>query len=399
MLKQVEAAETRRMNTVRVAHIMPFANIGGTEKATLRLAEAASHCGFENSIYCPREAEDLKRFYREHCFSTASYEQVEPSYHHPMPYLRAAQSLAQDMKRHHVQIVHCAEVLGAHYAALAGRLAGAFVICHVRCQHPSISRRDQTFLYPVQRFVFVSKNTWDVFGMNVPEEKGEVLYDSVPEISTATSPAEARARYDLPTDVPVVGMASRIHPGKDFESLISAAKIVAESVPSCRYLLAGDYEQHPVHREHFLHLQSLLREAGLLDRFVFAGFESDISRFFAAIDIFVLSSQAEGLPLVILEAMACGKPVVATDVGGISEIIEDQRTGLLVPQKSSERLAKALLSLLSSASKAEEISRAGRGFALRTFGEQRFNKRVRDLYCAIAKRQGFLSDRAPCMPM
>ncbi len=378
---------------------MPFANIGGTEKATLRLAEAASHCGFENLIYCPREAEELKNFYHEHCFSTASYDQVEPSYHHPMPYLRAAQSLGQDMKRHHVRIVHCADILGAHYAALAGRLAGAFVVCHVRCQHPTITRRDQTFLYPVQRFVFVSKNTWDVFGMHVPKEKGEVLYDGVPEICTDASPTEARAAYGLPADVPVIGMASRIHPGKDFESLISAAKVVAESFPSCRYLLAGDYEQNPVHREHFLHLQSLLREAGLAERFAFAGFESDISRFFAAIDIFVLSSQAEGLPLVILEAMACGKPVVATDVGGVNEIVEDQRTGLLVPEKSPESLAKALLSLLSSKGKAGDIARAGREFVLRNFGEGSFQKRVRDLYCAIAKQQGYLSDRAPCMPM
>lgn len=378
---------------------MPFANIGGTEKATLRLAEAASHCGFENLIYCPREAQDLKSFYHEHCFSTASYDQVEPSYHHPTPYLRAAQCLAQDMKRHHVRIVHCADILGAHYAALGGRLAGAFVVCHVRCQHPAITRRDQTFLYPVQRFVFVSKNTWNVFGMHVPEEKGEVLYDGVPEISMGIPKVEARSAYGLPADVPLIGMASRIHPGKDFESLILAAKIVAESFPSCRYLLAGDHDQYPVHREHFLHLQSLLREAGLDDRFVFAGFEPDISRFFAAIDIFVLSSQAEGLPLTILEAMACGKPVVATDVGGIGEIVEDQRTGLLAPEKSPERLANALLSLISDAGKADEISRAGRELVLRDFGTQSFQKRVRDLYCAIAKRQGFAGDRVACMPM
>jgi glycosyltransferase involved in cell wall biosynthesis len=196
---------------------MPFPNVGGTERATLRLAEAAAHCGFENTIYCPRGACDLKHFYHEHAFSTAVYDQIEPSYHHPLPYLRAAQALAQDMKRRHVRIVHCADILGAHYAALAGRLAGAFVLSHVRCQHSSITRRDQTFLYPLQKFVFVSKNTWEVFGMNVPKDKGEVLYDGISETEPAEqSITEIRARYGLPGDVPVIGMASRVHPCKDF---------------------------------------------------------------------------------------------------------------------------------------------------------------------------------------
>jgi glycosyltransferase involved in cell wall biosynthesis len=388
------------MNPIRVAHIMPFADIGGTEKATLRLAEAAAHCGFENTVYCPRDVEELRRFYHEHAFSTATYEQVEPSYHHPLPYLRAAQTLAQDMKRRHVRIVHCADILGAHYAALAGRLAGAFVVSHVRCRHSSITRRDQTFLYPVQKFLFVSNNTWEVFGMNVPREKGEVLYEGVSLMEPSReSHSDVRLNYGLPPDVPVVGMASRVHPCKDFESLIWAAKIVGAAYPACRYLIVGDHNQNPVHREHFLRIQAMLREASLTDRFVFAGFEADMPRFFSAIDLFVLSSHAEGLPLVILEAMSAGKPVVATNVGGVGEVVHDQRTGLLVPQKSHERLAQALLTLLGDPKKAADFSLAARQTVLRDFGEKVFQRRVKELYCTIAKQRGLSGSHAPCMPM
>jgi glycosyltransferase involved in cell wall biosynthesis len=379
---------------------MPFPNVGGTERATLRLAEAAAHCGFENTIYCPRGACDLKHFYHEHAFSTAVYDQIEPSYHHPLPYLRAAQALAQDMKRRHVRIVHCADILGAHYAALAGRLAGAFVLSHVRCQHSSITRRDQTFLYPLQKFVFVSKNTWEVFGMNVPKDKGEVLYDGISETEPAEqSITEIRARYGLPGDVPVIGMASRVHPCKDFESLILAARIINQSFPACRFLIAGDYQQNLTHREHYEHLQQMLREVGLADRFLFAGFEPDMACFFAAIDVFVLSSHAEGLPLVVLEAMANRKPVVATNVGGLSEVIEDGRSGLLVPPKSPDQLAKALMTPLRNAEKANELAQAAQRSVQENFGEQPFQKRVRELYCTIAKQQHLRGNYAPCMPM
>lgn len=379
---------------------MPFSNIGGTERATLRLAEAAAHCGFENTLYCPRGAEDLKRFYHGHAFSTASYDQVEPSYHHPLPYLRASQALAHDMKRRHVRIVHCADILGAHYAAMAGRLAGAYVVSHVRCQHCSITRRDQTFLYPVQKFVFVSKSTWDTFGMNVPPEKAQVLYDGVPAMDSTDVPrVEIRSRYGLPPDAPVVGMASRVHPCKDFESLILAAKIVAQTFPACRYLIAGDYEREPAHREHFRNLRQMLEETGMSDRFVFAGYEADMPQFFSAIDLFVLSSHGEGLPLVILEAMSAGKAVVATDVGGVREAVQDQQTGLLVPESSPEALAEALLALLGNPERLESFARAAREVGLRDFSEKLFQRRVKELYCAIARQQGLVGSYAPCTPM
>ena len=165
--------------------------------------------------------------------------------------------------------------------------------------------------------------------------------------------------------------------------------------------LLGITFANPAHHEHFLHLQGMLREAGLIDRFVFAGFEADMPRFFSAIDLFfVLSSHAEGLPLVILEAMSAGKPVVATDIGGISEVVQDHHTGLLVPPKSYENLrGEALLSLLGDPKKGGGFFAGCRQTALRDFGEKLFQKRFKELYCTIAKQQGLSGRYAPCMPM
>jgi glycosyltransferase involved in cell wall biosynthesis len=384
------------MNPIRVAHILPFIDIGGTELATLRLADALAQSGFESILFCPEGADELRRLYHEHCFVTSDYQQVQPSYTDPLPYLRAARRLARQFRRHHISIVHCSDVLAAHFAAAAGRLAGAYVMSHVRCEHPEISRRDRTFLLPVQRFIFVSKATWSVFGMRVPSARGEVLYDGVSLGNLNTSREEARAAYGLPQNIPVVGMAARVHPGKDFETLIRAAKLIVDSGLDCRFLIAGDYQANTVHREHFMKLRALLDETRMTPRFIFAGFESDMPRFFAAIDYFVLSTLSEGMGLVVLEAMAYGKPVIATNVGGIPEVIVDGESGLLVERQSVEQLTAALTKLLTDESVARALSSGGRRNVLENFSEQKFHDNVMNLYCRIARQRGLAGNDPPC---
>jgi glycosyltransferase involved in cell wall biosynthesis len=172
---------------------------------------------------------------------------------------------------------------------------------------------------------------------------------------------------------------------------------MAETNRNFLFLIAGDHEKNAAHREHFRRLEGLLRETGMAPRFVFAGFEGDMARFYAAIDAFVLSSHAEGLPLVILEAMAHEKPVVATDVGGINEVVVDGETGLLVPPNSPDQMAAALSAVLDGDT-GGRFGRAGCRRAMETFGAEQFQQRVKELYCGIAKQQGMLGECAPCMP-
>ncbi|HXR77162.1 MAG TPA: glycosyltransferase, partial [Bryobacteraceae bacterium] len=242
------------MNPIRIAHILPFPNIGGTELATLRLADALAMAGYESILFCPSGSTQLRQLFHDHSFVTSCYDQVEPSYHNPGPYLRATHFLVHELRRHQVRIVHCSDVLAAHYAALAGRLSGAFVMSHVRCQSCDISKRDQSFLYPVQRFVFVSRQTRDTFAMRKRALRGDVLYDGItlPAISTSiASRDEARRHYGIAPDAIVVGMACRVHPCKDFETLIVAAKKIVDSFPRCSFLIAGDHQKEPAHREHY----------------------------------------------------------------------------------------------------------------------------------------------------
>jgi glycosyltransferase involved in cell wall biosynthesis len=387
------------MNPIRIAHILPFPNIGGTEVATLRLAEALAMAGYESILFCPSGATELRQLFHDHSFVTSCYDQVEPSYHKPLPYLRATRFLAHELRRRQVRIVHCSDILAAHYAALAGRMAGAFVMSHVRCQSCDISLRDQSFLCPVQRFVFVSRQTRDTFAMRKRALRGDVLYDGIamPPALTAAMRGEARGHYGIAPDAIVVGMASRVHPGKDFETLIAAAKIVVEAFPSCCFLIAGDYQKESAHREYYGRLAALIKDAGLCKQFVFAGFEEDMSRFYSAIDVFALSSHSEGFPLVLIEAMSYAKPVVATDVGGVSEAIVHNQSGLLVPHASPDKLAESLLRLLRNPEEARRMSEAARLHVEQKFSEQQFFQRVKSLYSSLSRRLNLMGESPACI--
>src|ERR1700728_1313325 len=147
----------------RVAHVLPWANIGGTELQTLRLAQAARKLGYSNLIYVPLDAAKVRALFTNDHFEVLEYHQVQPSYTKPAPFWKNSRHLASSFRDHKIQIVHCSDILAAHFTGFAGRMATARVITHVRNHYPSIGRREKSLLLPVELFVFVSKNTRDNF--------------------------------------------------------------------------------------------------------------------------------------------------------------------------------------------------------------------------------------------
>ena len=115
-------------------------------------------------------------------------------------------------------------------------------------------------------------------------------------------------------------------------------------------------------------------------------------RNFSAIDIFILPSLNEGIPNVVLEAMACGLPVIATNVGGIPEIVEDNRSGILIPSADPLRLATAISMLLKDRNKLETYGLYGRKLAEEQFSIQKMVKGYEDTYIANMERKGIVLD-------
>jgi glycosyltransferase involved in cell wall biosynthesis len=159
-----------------------------------------------------------------------------------------------------------------------------------------------------------------------------------PPPAAITSGHAVRAEL-MPEDGILIGSVGRLDDQKGYEFFVRAARRVAEVHPRARFAIAGDGPRR-------FALEKLIADLGLQGCFRLCGFRSDVTSFIAALDLFVSSSRWEGLPLVLLEALLQGKPVVVTDVGGNREVVRPGRTGLIVPSEDPEALAAAILEAL-----------------------------------------------------
>jgi glycosyltransferase involved in cell wall biosynthesis len=374
-----------------IAHILPWPSVGGTEHATLRLAQAVE-ARYQSKIFCLDEAVSVRNMFAEAGFETLSYQPITPSYRHLKIFLHDSYALAQEFRRRDIHIVHCSDVLAAYYAAAAGRIANLPVLCHVRNRYEHILRRDVNFWRTVNRFIFVSQDTRRRFAYRVPARRTEIVYDGIDILAQAGDSRVAReakqavqAEFGLPKHARIVGMVARVAPQKDYETLAKAAARIATAHPEVRFLIVGDNSLEEIHREHYRKVKQMLVDHAVDSLFVFTGFREDVSRMISAMDVFVLSTQFEGFPLVILEALAQAKPVVATAVDGIPEIVFDEVTGLLYPHGDHVRLAEQVISLLASDQRANALGEAGREFVRANFSIDRFATNMVHLYDEVIR--------------
>jgi glycosyltransferase involved in cell wall biosynthesis len=186
---------------------------------------------------------------------------------------------------------------------------------------------------------------------------------------------QIRQELQVTDEQSVIGAVGNLYPVKGHTYLVRAAATVTEVVPNAVFLIAG--------RGHLLgRLQAEARELGVENKIRFLGFRDDVPALLQAMDIFVLPSLSEGLPLSAIEAMASGKPVVATRVGGVPEVVVDGETGFLVAPEDAGGLAKKLVCLLKSPCLAQELGSAGCERAKERFSLDRMVKGYEELYDA-----------------
>lgn len=175
----------------------------------------------------------------------------------------------------------------------------------------------------------------------VKKENSIVIHNGVDieKFSFSNKISDYKIKLKYENDSIIIGSIGRLHHQKGYEYLIIASKDVVERFPNVKFVLVGDGELRT-------NLETLAKDLGVFNSFSFLGNQIEIPELLSQMDIFVLPSLWEGLPLVILEAMAARKPIVATDVNGIVEIIESGKDGFLVPPKNSGALSSALIQLL-----------------------------------------------------
>jgi glycosyltransferase involved in cell wall biosynthesis len=372
---------------LRVAHVLPWPGLGGVATAQLRLASALEETGeFHNLAFCHGGLTPVGQLFNDAGIETVGYEAGEFSYRHPVPYLRGTKSFLRLLKEHRIDLIHSADLMGVYNAGLASRLARVPLVCHIRSNFEDFPAQYKPPLKAVSHFVFVSEAVWRNFDtiFRVKRRRGTVIYDWGPTASYEFGAARARVReeFHIEADAPVIGMIARVQPPKDFETLIRALAEVVKSHARARLLIIGEYE-HPHCIEHHQKLCAIIEELGLAEHVIWAGLREDVPDMIRAMDVCVLSTHAEGMPLVLLEAMALGCAVAATRVGGIPELIVHDETGLLHEKNNYNELARDISSLLDEPERAARLARRAQEHVRSNFNQEKTINATRHLYARL----------------
>jgi glycosyltransferase involved in cell wall biosynthesis len=185
----------------------------------------------------------------------------------------------------------------------------------------------------------------------------------------------ARAALGIPAGAPLVGLIGNLKPQKAPLDFVALAAEVARARPEARFVLAGDGELRP-------EVERAVAAAGLQSRFALLGWRRDVAALLGALDVLVLTSRWEGLPRVCPQAMAAGKPIVATAVDGVPEAVVEGRNGYLFQPGDVPRAAAAVLRILGDASLAARLGAAGRA-AVEEFDERRMVAEQERIYTAL----------------
>ena len=342
-----------------VAHFMPWSGIGGVEIATLRMTDATKE-KFRNVAFCLEDALELRARFESLGVETVVYAAPEPTLRHWTRYYIASQTVARQLRQIKADIVHFSDEKAAYHNSLAALLARTRNICHLRVTYAHLSLRQRLCLLPVHSFIFVSNEARESFPLALSNSKARVIYDAVdvPESDMSESGGRIRAQLNIPADCPLIGMVARVSAQKDYFTLAAAALIVLAKHPEARFLVVGDNSIVDLNRRHYAEVAEKLKELGIFDKFIFTGHRDKVPELISAMDICVLCTHREGFPLSILECMAMRKPVVATAVGGIPEIVQNGLNGYLHRHGDSKELAEILTSLLENRDKTRQMGLA-----------------------------------------
>jgi glycosyltransferase involved in cell wall biosynthesis len=192
-------------------------------------------------------------------------------------------------------------------------------------------------------------------------------------LSGLPTPASARQGLGLHLDAVVIGMIGRLVPVKRPLALIDAFATVAARFPAARLLVVGDGELRQ-------DSEADVRRRGLSDRVIFTGWRHDLRDVYAAVDIVALASRNEGTPVALIEALAAGRAVVSTDVGGVPDVITHGVTGILTPADNVAALAEALSALVARPDDRARLGAAGRERVLDRYRPGRLVADIQSLY-------------------
>lgn len=294
--------------------------------------------------------------------------------------------LVKIIKEEKIDIVH-SQTGGSLYSCLAAKISGIKCVQNIReyrIKYPKITCR--IIVHYLNLFadsiICDAQMITDLFVVRgKPISKAITLHNAVDliEYDPRISGNRVRQEFGLRNDQPVVGFVGRFDPYKGIEYFIEAAKRIAVKRPDVRFLLVGglDNRKYASYQDKIL---SLAKTKELSNKLILAGIRRDLPNVLAAMDIFVFPSIFDSGPRIPLEAMAMGKPVIATSSGGVVEEVVDGETGIIVPIKDPEAIADAVYLLLNDLAKLKMMGNNARSRIEKYFSQRHYISVVEDIY-------------------
>jgi glycosyltransferase involved in cell wall biosynthesis len=349
---------------------------GGTEKHVLDLINHLDRSRFEVYLGCLFQSNWLSKNPPDCTQFTLNFK----GYWHPM-FIRQLLKLIRFLRREKIRLLYGFFPEANLIGALTARLGGVpyFMVARRNIGHRNTPIRGAILrlLRPMTDIYVANCQAVKLSVMEqerVPETKIRVVYNGVD--ASKFKPNHGKARVGLPEDRLIVGMVANLKKIKGIDYLLQAAKIMANKRTEVSFIIiGGEYEER-----RYLNLRD---EMKLEDRCSFLGIKEEIVDYLNAFDVAVNASLVEGFSNSILEYMACGLPVVATEVGGSAEAVVDGQTGLLVPAADSESLAAAMEKLLDEQSLRRQMGEKGRQRVIQNFTREKMIQELQNLFLEL----------------
>lgn len=360
-----------------VLHLCESSNTGGAESMLISLVEGLDKDRYR-SLVCLLSDGWLKGELEKRRIETVVIPQPRSL---DLPWLFRAHRLLRDRGIH---VMHSHEFATNVYASLLSRVTGIPTVAtaHGKNYYPEKWRRRAAYRFAARNSVMVAVSEdlkrFLAQRVGIPAGSIRVVHNGIDLARYAVHERNhaVRAELGIGTGRRLIGTVGNLFAVKGQTYLLKACKAVAGAFPDFVLLVAGEGEQlGPLEKE--------ASDLGIAGNVRFLGFRDDVPSLLQAMEVFVLPSLSEGLPLSVLEALALQKPVVATNVGGIPEIVEDGVTGYLVPPEDPEALADRILRLLRDPRLAAGMGRAGRNRVEEAFGLEQMIRNYQSLYDGV----------------
>lgn len=366
---------------LRVLFVIDELDIGGTEQQILELSRNIDRSRFEPHVCCFRYGRKAKEI--------ASF--GVPVHHEPKR-LKADPGLvfrlAGLMRRERFDIVQTYLWTANTWARLAARLAGVPIVV---ASERNVDIWEESYKRVIGRWLARSTDriianseavrTYLLDRGGLDPDKVVTIYNGVnfERFHAPCDPSVRREELGLPADAVLAGVVARVEPAKDHGTLLQAMSLIRDRVPNLHLVVVGGGSEEE-------RLRRMTRDLGIADRVHFTGFRTDSAEWLQSVDFSVLSSVKEGLSNSVIESMAAGRAIAATEVGGNGEVIVPEETGLLVPARHTTALANAIARLAESRELRQSFGQAGQARVETMFAVPPMVQKTQQLYATLAEQ-------------